>query len=242
MNSLPQCLLAILLLAITTSANAGPPYQTDDPDPTDTGGLEAYAFVEGDWDRSFAGSAGIEANYGAAPDLQLSLGLPLDVASRPLRVSRGNLEVSAKWRFINDEKSGWSLATFPGLTLPTSKGAHGLELLLPLWFGWKREDFSMFGGGGRVITSVPDGRDHWTGGLAATRQFGSVNLGVEVGHSGASQRGGHAIDTAGVGMIAALGGPLALVARAGPARERGTGHVFVQTFVGLQGLWGPRKQ
>lgn len=235
-------LFAIALLLVATPVNAGPPYQTDDPDPTDTGGVEAYAFVEGDWDRGFGGSAGFEFNYGVSPDVQLSLGLPLDVTSRPLHVSRGNVELSAKWRFLNDDKNGWSLATFPGVTLPTAKGARGVEMLLPIWGGWKRGEFALFGGGGRVITSVPGSRDHWTVGLAATRQFGSLNLGVEIGHSGASERGGHALDTAGVGMIAALGGPFALVARAGPARERGTGHVFVQTFFGLQGLWGPQKQ
>jgi hypothetical protein len=244
MNSLRpgKYALAIALLMAAAPVAAGPPYQTDDPDPTDVDGLEAYAFVEGDWDSGFAGSAGIEANYGAAPDLQLSLGLPLDVTSAPFEVSRGNVELSAKWRFLNDEKRGWSLATFPGVTLPTAKGARGLEVLLPVWAGWKRGDFSIFGGGGRVITSIPGGRGHWTARLAATRQFVSVNMGVEVGHSGPSERGGHGLDTAGVGMIAALGGPFALVARAGPARERGTGHVFVQTFFGVQGLWGPEKK
>jgi hypothetical protein len=246
MKRLPCSLFAIAFTLTTgnlvaTAANAGPPYQTDDPDPTDTDGLEAYAFVEGDWDASFTGSGGIEANYGAAPNLQLSLGLPLDVASRPFEVSRGNVELSVKWRFLNDEEHGWSLATFPGVTLPTAKGATGAEVLLPLWGGWKQGDLALFGGGGRIITSVPGGRGHWVIGFAATRQFGAINLGVEVGHSGASERGGHGLDTAGLGMIAVLGGPFALVARAGPARERGTGHVFVQTFFGLQGLWGPKK-
>jgi hypothetical protein len=236
--------IAILLVVndlVTSSAIAGPPYQTDDPDPTDTHGLEAYPFIEGDWDRSFAGSAGIEANYGAAQDLQLSLGLPLDLNSRPLHLSAGNTELSVKWRFLNDEKLGLSLATFPGVTLPTARGARGVEVLLPLWAGWKRGDLALFGGGGRVLTSVPGSRDHWVVGVAATRQFGSINLGVEVGHSGASDRDGHGLDTAGVGMIAPIGGAFALVARAGPARERGSGNVFVQSFVGLQGLWGPKK-
>ncbi|NUT00909.1 MAG: hypothetical protein HOP96_08055 [Sphingomonas sp.] len=226
---------------VGSSAIAGPPYQTDDPDPTETGGLEAYAFVEGDWDASFAGSAGIEANYGASQNVQISLGLPLEIASRPLKVSRGNVELSAKWRFLNDENHGLSVATFPGVALPTAKGASGIEVLLPLWGGWKQDNLAVFGGGGRVITSVPGGRNHWVVGFAATRQVGAMNFGVEVGHSGASERGGHGLDAAGVGMTAALGGPFALVARAGPARERGTGHVFVQTFFGLQGLWGPKK-
>src|SRR6478672_2938973 len=91
MRSFPYalCITAFTLAALNIPpATAGPPYQTDDPDPTDTGGLEAYAIIEGDWDNGFAGSIGVEANYGAASDFQLSLGLPLDVASRPFHVSR----------------------------------------------------------------------------------------------------------------------------------------------------------
>jgi hypothetical protein len=230
-----------IALLLAAPAVAGPPYQTDDPDPTDTGGIEAYAFSEGDWDPTYSGSLGIEANYGAAKDLQLSLGLPLDVTASPLRIGRGNIELSAKWRFANDETSGWSLATFPGVTLPTAKGARGVEALLPLWGGWRRDELAIFGGGGRVFTSVPGGRDHWVLGLAATRQFGSVNIGIEVGHEGVSERGGHGLDTAGLGVIAAVGGPFAIVARAGPAREEHTGHVFVQTSFGLQGVFEPKK-
>ena len=73
------------------------------------------------------------------------------------------------------------------------------------------------------------------------RQFGPVNIGIEAGHEGASERGGYGRDTAGLGLIAAVGDPFAIVARAGPAREEHTGHVFVQTYFGLQGVFDPKK-
>ena len=112
-------------------------------------------------------------------------------------------------------------------------------MLLPLWGGWRRGPLAIFGGGGRIFSTVPGARDHWVLGIAATRQFDAINLGVEVGHEGASEQGGHGVETAGLGMTAALGGPFSLVARAGPAREETTGHVFIQSYFGIQGIWGP---
>lgn len=240
-NSPLRLSLALGFALFASQAVAGPPYHTDDPDPTETGGVEAYAFTEGNWDRGYSGSAAIEANFGAAKDVQLSFELPLDLTSRPSHFARGNVELSAKWRFLNDDVHGWSLATFPGVTLPTARGARGIEVLLPVWGGWRHGDVAIFGGGGRMFIGVPGGHDHWVLGLAATRQFGSFNVGIEAGHEGAAERSGHGINTAGVGIMTALTGPIALVVRAGPAQEEGTGHVFVQTYFGLQGVWGPKK-
>jgi hypothetical protein len=62
--------LIILGLAPAT-AWAGPPFLTDDPEPTETGHWEIYApLVEAEGQgSSFEGSAGVEINYGAAPNV-----------------------------------------------------------------------------------------------------------------------------------------------------------------------------
>src|SRR6516225_4310253 len=89
------------------SAFAGPPFLTDDPEPTETGHWEIYApLMEGEGrGADFEGTVGTELNYGAAPDLQLSLSLPVAYShdARGWRWGAGDIEVSAKYRFFHNE-------------------------------------------------------------------------------------------------------------------------------------------
>ena len=57
---------------------AGPPFLTDDPEPTETSHWEIYApaFDADGRGRDFEGTFGAEINYGAAKNLQLTFGLP----------------------------------------------------------------------------------------------------------------------------------------------------------------------
>jgi hypothetical protein len=74
-------LLVLVLSAATASpAIAGPPYVTDDPEPTDTGHWENYLFVEGTRAGGHFGGppAGVELNYGAFSDTQLTWSFPLN--------------------------------------------------------------------------------------------------------------------------------------------------------------------
>src|SRR5436190_9882545 len=119
---------------------AGPPFLTDDPEPTETSHWEIYApaFDADGRGRDFEGTFGAEINYGAAKNLQLTFGLPgayvHDAAG--YHAGMGDLELSAKYRFYHDEASGLSAAFFPGVTLPTAKkgfGAERVTALLPVW-------------------------------------------------------------------------------------------------------------
>lgn len=233
-------LAACVLASFSTAAFGGPPYSTDDPDPTDPGGFETYLFTEGEWSHGdYDGEAAIEVNYGAAKDLQLSLGLPLNImAGQRLTISRGDVEVSVKYRLINDERHGFSLATFPALTLPTGRGSRGVEILLPLWAGYKAGPWSLFGGGGRLLRTGPGTRDSWTGGIAVTRPIDKrVTLGLEAAAEGASS-----FDSAGSKSIAAggtisLGGPFSLIGRVGPKFDNHGGPTTIQSYLGIQALF-----
>jgi hypothetical protein len=68
---------AIVALLAPTIAWAGPPFLTDDPEPTETGNWEIYApLIEAEGrGKDFAGAVAVEVNYGAATDLQLTVGL-----------------------------------------------------------------------------------------------------------------------------------------------------------------------
>lgn len=231
-------LSAFLILAATPAA-AGPPFLTDDPEPTETGHWEIYApaFDGGGKGTNFEGAAGAEFNYGAAPNVQVTVGLPVAYqhSADGFRSGPGDLEVSVKYRVFHDDAAGVSVAVFPGLTLPTARkglGAGKVTALLPVWAQKDVGPWSVFGGGGYAFNPGAEARDYWTGGVAVTRQVNErLLLGLEVDRQGADSRDGHAETSLGLGAIVKLGGPFRLLASAGPTyvdHEGGAGfHAFL---------------
>lgn len=151
----------VMFIALTRPAEAGPPYLSDDPEPTDYKHFEIYAFSNGTTVRAgTSGEAGIDFNYGAAPDLQLTATLP-EGFDRPsggkATIGLGNIELAAKYRFLRQDTFGWDVAVFPRVFLPSGSNTVGdnrASLLLPIWVqkDWGSE-WSTFGGGGCVISS-----------------------------------------------------------------------------------------
>jgi hypothetical protein len=223
----PRFLGAGLMLALSSAANAGPPFLTDDPEPVALGHWEIYApMIEASGvSRDFEGSAGIELNYGAAADLQLTLGLPVAFSreTHHWRSGRGDLEVSVKYRFYEDEAAQFQIAIFPGVSVPTGSHGFGGEKATGFLPVWAQKDFgpwSVFGGAGYAINPGAGNRDFWTGGLAVTRRFGDrLTVGLEAEWQGADTRDGHRSLSLGLGAIYALPGPFRLVASGGPTFE-----------------------
>src|SRR5258708_37618638 len=70
-------IICAILMALVRPVLAGPPYVSDDPEPTDYKHFEIYTFSNGTAARAgISGEAGVDFNYGAAPDLQLTATLP----------------------------------------------------------------------------------------------------------------------------------------------------------------------
>ena len=106
-----------------------------------------------------------------------------------------------KYRFMNDERSGFSAAIFPRVILPTVEPLAGekTRLLLPVWV---EKDFaggtSLFGGGGYEINPGPGNRDFWQAGVAAdSRPQRDALVGAEVTQQGPRRVGGTAQTRAG---------------------------------------------
>lgn len=233
---------ACMVVASTSpSALAGPPFQTDDPEPTDTGHWEIYApLIEANGrGGDFSGAAGVELNYGAAPGLQLTIGLPASYEHNAdgWRWGAGDIEISAKYRFYHDEAAGLSIAAFPGVTLPT--GTNGMSAgkvtaLLPIWAQKDMGPWSVFGGGGYAINPGAGNRDYWTGGLAVTRSLGrSLLLGIEVDRQGADTEGGSGSSSVGIGAIYQLKKPLRLLASGGPTFADDGGNAGFHAFLAV---------
>lgn len=234
-------LVALATLAAPVPGVAGPPFLTDDPEPTDTGRWEIYApaLEASGRGADHDGAFGAELNYGAAPNVQLSMGLPIAyVHDRSgYRVGAGDLELSAKYRFYHDEAAGVSLATFPGVTLPTARrglGAPRVTALLPLWAQKDAGPWSIFGGGGYAINPGAGARNYWTGGVAVTREVSErLLIGVEADRSGSQAIGEGAETSLGLGAILKLRGPFRLLASAGPTFVERGGAASFHAFVAL---------
>lgn len=220
---------------------AGPPYKTDDPEPTDLGHYEIYAFtsLEGAaGDRSAA--AGLDLNYGPVKDVQLTATLPLSF-DRP-RGARwsggaGDVELGAKYRFLKNEARGRSLAIFPRIIVPTARravGAGRVRLLLPVWGQQDFGKWSLFGGGGFELNPGAGNRNFWQAGVAITRDIGhGVALGGEVTHQGPDADDAEVSTSLGLGSIIHLRGPYSLLVSAGPSFTPSHSGLHVYTALGL---------
>jgi hypothetical protein len=222
--------MAVLAFAgAAASAFAGPPYQTDDPEPTELGHWETYNFVTVDGRRSdMDGEAGLDLNYGAAKGLQLTATLPIafsHTSGGGWRAGSGDVELGAKYQFADNEKSGLQAAIFPRLILPTSTkdlGSRRVRLLLPLWMQKDLGESSLFGGGGYEINPGYGNKDFWQAGIAVARGFSeNLSLGTEVIWQSADTRGGKSSIGVNLGLIRQLGGPYSLLLAGGPSFSSG---------------------
>lgn len=190
-------------------ALAGPPYVTDDPQPTDFGHYEIYAFTAGTATKDgFGGSAGIDFNYGAAPDLQLTAVLPFGWNSPEVGRSAsglGNVELAAKYKILHQDAFGLDVAVFPRVFLPAGSpdlGERHVSLLLPVWVGRSWDGWATFGGGGCTLNHGGDSQNFCQLGWTLTHQFSrKLQLGVEVFHQTADTKGGFASSGVGLGAI-----------------------------------------
>jgi hypothetical protein len=218
--------LPALWLALPASAWAGPPYVTDDPQPTDLHHWEIYAFGAGEGAHgNWEGAAGLDLNYGAAAGVQLTATLPLALthADGDTRSGAGDVELGVKYRLLHREASGFDLAVFPRVILPSGGHRFGTgrtRVLLPVWAEKDSGSWSLFGGGGYTVNPGRGNRDFWQGGVALTRAVSDrLAIGGEATIEGADAAGAHATAGLGIGGVYQLGGPLALLVSGGPIRE-----------------------
>jgi hypothetical protein len=237
--------LAVLLLAIAPgAAQAGPPYLTDDPEPVELHHWEAYlaSLATFGADGFFGPVPLLEANYGAAPNLQLHVVLPFALSAGgggPSQYGIGDLELGAKYRFVDEEQAGVQVGVFPIVTLPTGSSSRGLgegaaTALLPVWLQKGFGPWTTYGGGGYRIRPGPDG---WYLGWVLQRRFGPVAVGAEVFHQTDSAQTLAGAGGFTVGVVADLSEHHHLLASFGA----GPGAQVMHAYLGWQVTFGPRE-
>jgi hypothetical protein len=208
-------------------ALAGPPYVTDDPEPTDQGHWEIYNFVTashvpGETDSE----AGLDINYGGAKDLQLTAVVPAAFEDWD-QAGFGGAQLALKYKFLHQTDGGWlpDVAVFPRLFTPASSPAFGstrFSLLVPVWAEKDIGKWSMFGGGGYDFNPGPGQRNFWTAGVGLSRQIGERwSLGGEVYYQGANSSDARAFTGVDVGATYKISTHWTLMGSVGPGFQDG---------------------
>lgn len=181
-------------------ALAGPPYQTDDPEPVDVGEKEMYFAIEQTRTRDgiSASQPLIELNYGAAPNVQIGVGVPYALNNPTQGATErgvGDIELSVKYRVLQESDNRPMLSIFPMVALPTGDADKGLgngkaQYFLPIWMQKNWGDWQCNSGGGYWINSATDARNHWFFGVQLQRKIAEQwTLGGELFHSTEEVRG-----------------------------------------------------
>lgn len=220
-------LLAALLLTVPQLGWAGPPYVTDDPEPTDYQHYEVYFYDGGTAvDAGSSSQAGIDFNFGGAPNLQLTAVVPVefdDPVDADSAHGLGNIQLAGKYRFLHSQQGGWDAAVFPRVFLPsasTEVGDRHVSVLVPVWIEKDWERWSSFGGGGCEFNHGGDATDFCILGWVLTRKVTQqLQLGAEVYYQSADSRGGKASTGLGAGLTYDLNEHLHLMASLGPGLQ-----------------------
>lgn len=213
--------IAVLLSAVT--AEAGPPFVTDDPEPVPYRHVEAYLFTDGALSEGRFGDAGtgLEINYGALPNLQLSTAAALDYGAGS-HFQVGALEFGAKYRFIQEDEAGWwpQVAFYPQMEFKLGSGAEeegATRYLLPLWAQKSFGSWTVLGGGGYRVNPGADHLNSWFGGLAVRHPVGErLSVGLEVYGETRDTRGEAGLIGLGLGAVQELDERFDLLGSVGP--------------------------
>ena len=193
-----------VLVSVATAALAGPPFQTDDPEPIDFRNYEFYTFAASDGTSVETDTVGpaVEFNWGALPNVHLHIIVPAaaifpannpalaPAGTGPRAFGLGDIETGIKYRFVQETKRRPMIGTFVMFELPAGSAAKGLGVgktwyKVPLWVQKSSGPWTTYGGGGVTLASAPGYRNYPFAGWLVQRDLGKkVTLGTEVFYHG----------------------------------------------------------
>lgn len=192
--------IALMLTAANVWAQAGPPFQTDDPMPVDLGHYETYIFGVFDGTPAEIDPTGpaFEFNWGAIPNIQLHAILPISAvipSNNPVYLPGGtgpsayglaDMELGVKYGFIKQTKHRPQIGSFTMFEIPTGSYSKVLSVgrvwyKLPLWAAKDIGPWSLDGGLGYAVVPQTDYRNFLYGGFIVKRKFNKkIELAAEV--------------------------------------------------------------
>jgi hypothetical protein len=192
--------MAFLVLLQPRPVSAGPPFQTDDPEPVDFRHYELYTFGTADGTGVEMDTQGpaLEFNWGVVPNVQLHIIIPAAAifpsnnpryapsGTGPNAFGLGDTELGVKFRFIQETKHRPMVGTFTMFEAPTGNVTNGLGVgrgwaKLPIWAQKSFGPWTTYGGVGEEINRAPGYRNYTFGGWLVQRDIGKKwTLGSEV--------------------------------------------------------------
>jgi hypothetical protein len=194
----------LILASVPAAALAGPPFQTDDPQPIDFRHYEFYTF--GTWDATHVetdtAAPAVEFNWGALPNVHLHMIIPAQgiipsnnpglapAGVGPRAFGLGDIELGIKYRFVQESKHRPMVGTFVMFEIPTGNAAKGLGVgktwyKLPLWAQKSFGPWTTYAGGGVTLVNAPGYRNFPYAGWLVQRDLGKKwTLGTEVFYHG----------------------------------------------------------
>jgi hypothetical protein len=186
------------LLLITRLCHAGPPFDTDDPEPVGFKHWEYYlssmhavqpGFMTGTLPH-------FEMNYGVIPNGQIHMELPMNynfIEHKDFQYGYSNTELGFKYRFFQSKDKSFQIGAFPIFEIPTVKSKYfgnNLQVYLPVWIqkSWKK--LTTYGGGGYWINTGTDNKNWLYAGWEVQYDFSErFTLGGELFYRTASSVG-----------------------------------------------------
>ena len=188
------------LLLLGAPALAGPPFQTDDPEPVDFHHYEFYTFgaIDGTGVEMDTVGPAFEFNWGILPNTQLHIVAPLaailpsnnvnyaPAGAGPSAFGVGDLEIGVKYRWVKETRYRPMIGTFTMIEAPTGNFNVGLGVghawyKLPVWVQKSWGPWTAYGGVGREIVPQTGFKDFTYTGWLLQRDFGKKwTLGTEV--------------------------------------------------------------
>src|SRR5208282_1022794 len=199
-RSFPKAFLLLLFLVTGTQLWAGPPFQTDDPEPVELGHFEFYQFGSVSSTPVVTNPTGpaFEFNWGALPNLQLHIIVPFGAtipSNNPIYLPGGvgpsnygltDTETGAKIRFVQETRHRPQIGIYPMFELPTGSYSKGLGVgkvwcKMPVWVQKSWGEWTTYGGAGYQIVPQTQYRNFFYTGWLLQRNLGKkLTLGGEV--------------------------------------------------------------
>jgi len=183
--------LTLLSFLGASLAFAGPPYRTDDPEPTPYQHYEI--FFASQFTRTADGESGtlphIEINYGATPRIQIGIRLPYafnQAQGETRQYGLGDIELGLKYRLLDESDARPMVSFFPSMKTHTGNEETGLgdganSFLLPIWLGKSWGGWSTYGGAGYKINREFGAQNSWSMGWLLQRKISApLSIGLEV--------------------------------------------------------------
>ncbi|HEX6564396.1 MAG TPA: transporter [Chthoniobacterales bacterium] len=181
--------LTVVWFVLIKTAEAGPPFVTDDPEVPPVGGWEINVpFTLNRTPGSNQMNAPLlDFNYGL-PQLQLEFDIPIAVSSdrKSTNAGLGDLLYGVKWRFFDDEKTQIQFGTYPQMFAPTGNYRRGLgggrpNYILPLQTEKSWDKWTLYGDVGYRLQTALGQQSYWYTGAVLQRDINDrLSLGVEL--------------------------------------------------------------